>query len=211
MTNLLIYPFTHPPIHHIRPICHVCHACRTESFTSVQLLDEVNMCTMLRPGRHLVLPAGSIDRGQCGLVPIQGKVRHITSSGLQWNLEDSSLELGVFISVCNKIDQASYVINSDGGSGSSSDSSKVLLEKIAALVGSSAPITMSDLCCYSGSGECKDGKGTSKWCCLGRHSQNASYSSSSSSSSACSSSDVLGTGVYVHTTEPVLWTNTISL
>lgn len=99
---------------------------RNEYFISVQLVDDSNVCTLLSPGRHLILPVEGLDSGHCGLVPIKGKVDHITSRGLTWNLCDSSMELGVFISVCNIIEKASYISNSDVLLGGPADSNETV-------------------------------------------------------------------------------------
>lgn len=77
---------------------------RNSRFTSIQLLDDGNACTVLSAGSHLLLPTAGVDGPHCGLVPVQGPVAGVTTTGLQWNLADQRLEMGVFISVCNKID-----------------------------------------------------------------------------------------------------------
>ena len=79
---------------------------RHTRFTSIQLLDGENACTILSTGSHLLLPAEGLDGPHCGLVPVQGPVAGVTTSGLEWNLTDQRLEMGLFISVCNKIDPA---------------------------------------------------------------------------------------------------------
>eukprot|EP01065_Artemidia_motanka_P011110 TRINITY_DN15978_c0_g1_i1.p1 TRINITY_DN15978_c0_g1~~TRINITY_DN15978_c0_g1_i1.p1 ORF type:complete len:246 (+),score=63.43 TRINITY_DN15978_c0_g1_i1:59-796(+) len=63
--------------------------------------DEQLMC-LLAPGQH-ELRTPQLVGAHCGLVPIAGTCRSITTTGLQWNMESSSMRFGGLVSVCNKV------------------------------------------------------------------------------------------------------------
>ncbi len=62
---------------------------------------------LLEPGRLHRIRVAADDRvvmgPTCGLIPLGGKVRSVTTTGLVWNLSDEPLEMGVRISTSNSL------------------------------------------------------------------------------------------------------------
>lgn len=81
-------------------------------FESIQLLNSSNSILLLSPGNHIILPITGLDGPHCGLIPLGRRVRSIQTSGLTWDV-DGELEMGVFISVCNRIPLTSYINYND--------------------------------------------------------------------------------------------------
>ncbi|KAJ1415672.1 thiamine pyrophosphokinase [Ochromonadaceae sp. CCMP2298] len=76
------------------------------AFSRVLLLSEDSCTSLLSPGLHCIRPVRSslVREGEtCGLLPIGGPVRSVTTCGLQWNLQAEALALGVRISSSNAI------------------------------------------------------------------------------------------------------------
>jgi len=60
------------------------------------------MC-LLRSGEHRLLVPRAELRPHCGLVPLGEPCKRISTKGLQWDMEDSSMEFGGDVSVCNRV------------------------------------------------------------------------------------------------------------
>lgn len=152
--------------------------CRSDRFISIQLVDEGNTCSLLGPGAHVLLPAAGVDGPHCGLVPLQGPARAVTTSGLRWNLSGQPLQMGVFVSVCNQLGPGAAV---------SAQPSPAVLEALRRLVRSRGALSLEEtLLPGGGYSHCLDDT------C---HSDGAPAP----------------TGVYVQTSDPLLWTNSITL
>lgn len=143
---------------------------RNQHFSSIQLVDDNNMCTVLGRGAHYFLPVTGVDGGHCGLVPVEGPVRMISTQGLVWNLHADRLQLGVFVSVCNKISEEAMYRGGDHDDIVTGRMSSVVTRSIA---------TANELCYFTESATCL---------------KEASLP-----------------GVFVCTTDPVIWTNSISI
>jgi thiamine pyrophosphokinase len=80
------------------------------AFSRVLLLSEDSCTSLLQPHiLHRIQPIrnASVREGDsCGLIPINGKVGSVTTSGLQWDLAGEALQLGVRISSSNSIPAA---------------------------------------------------------------------------------------------------------
>lgn len=85
-------------------------------FDRLVLLGSHACSFLLQPGyTHRIRPVHTLhlhhqpgtayatEGPTCGLIPIGGTVRSLTTTGLQWNLHQSSLQLGVLISSSNHI------------------------------------------------------------------------------------------------------------
>lgn len=86
------------------------------TFDRVVLLGDKSASYLLQPSvRHHIRCTNHTDSlGQskgcvvkegptCGLIPLGGRVNSITTTGLQWDLNESSLEMGVLVSSSNAI------------------------------------------------------------------------------------------------------------
>jgi thiamine pyrophosphokinase len=75
-------------------------------FAKLVFVDK-HGCTFLLESsiRNIIVPLRSdVYEGRyCGLLPLNGKVNSIRTSGLAWNLNDEPLELGVKISSSNQV------------------------------------------------------------------------------------------------------------
>jgi thiamine pyrophosphokinase len=78
-----------------------------EKFFSIILLNEISSIFLLQPGvLNRIRLSGSkcVENGPtCGLIPLAGPVRRVTTTGLVWNLFDEGLALGVRISSSNRV------------------------------------------------------------------------------------------------------------
>lgn len=78
-------------------------------FERLILLSFDSVTYLLEAGRrHVISPILSekLKEGDtCGLLPVGCKVYSITTSGLEWNLNDESLEMGKRISSSNRLGQ----------------------------------------------------------------------------------------------------------
>eukprot|EP00471_Norrisiella_sphaerica_P006904 CAMPEP_0184486954 /NCGR_PEP_ID=MMETSP0113_2-20130426/8816_1 /TAXON_ID=91329 /ORGANISM="Norrisiella sphaerica, Strain BC52" /LENGTH=330 /DNA_ID=CAMNT_0026869045 /DNA_START=282 /DNA_END=1274 /DNA_ORIENTATION=+ len=73
-------------------------------FEEVVLVGESSLVQVLRPGYH----SFKIDKENlgpnCGIIPVNGKVSRIDTTGLKWNLEGQSLAFGSLVSTSNVLD-----------------------------------------------------------------------------------------------------------
>lgn len=75
-----------------------------DDFDRIILIDEQNISFLLLPGyQHIIKLVNNIEGPNCGLIPIGNKVNNINTKGLQWNLNNESLEFGTRISTSNRI------------------------------------------------------------------------------------------------------------
>jgi thiamine pyrophosphokinase len=78
-----------------------------ERFFSIILFGESNSIFLLQPEiLHRIRLFGyeGVENGpSCGLIPLAGPVRRVSTSGLVWNLFDEGLALGVRISTSNRL------------------------------------------------------------------------------------------------------------
>ena len=82
---------------------------RSLAFNQIKMLSDDNCVEVLQPGFHLLLPIRGLDGPHCGLIPLAGPVRSVSSSGLTWNVSESRMEMGVFVSVCNLLLPSAYL------------------------------------------------------------------------------------------------------
>jgi len=72
----------------------------------VVLLSEGNMAELLLPGRHVIYCHPQLEGigSHCGLLPVGGAARSVSTTGLKWNLDGQSMRFGGLVSSSNIID-----------------------------------------------------------------------------------------------------------
>jgi thiamine pyrophosphokinase len=72
---------------------------------TLALLSDGSRVRLLPAGASMLRTAGPERRGdKCGLVPLGGPVRRVTTRGLRWDLAGQALQLGRLVSTCNVIE-----------------------------------------------------------------------------------------------------------
>ncbi|KAF8821298.1 thiamine pyrophosphokinase, catalytic domain-containing protein [Cardiosporidium cionae] len=69
----------------------------------VFVIGENNLCFLLPPGRNIVRFPTNFTTKYCGLLPLGGSCRWVTTSGLRWNMYRQKLDMSVLISSSNEI------------------------------------------------------------------------------------------------------------
>jgi len=72
-------------------------------FERLLLLSEQNLGFLLSPGRHRVVPNTLVEGPTCGLLPVGGACRGVTTRGLKWDLKDQVLRFGGLVSSSNRL------------------------------------------------------------------------------------------------------------
>ncbi|PIK50419.1 putative thiamine pyrophosphokinase 1 [Apostichopus japonicus] len=67
----------------------------------VYLIGDDNIACLLRPGNYAIEVDTGLEEGWCSLIPIGGKCKHITTTGLKYNLENQGMQFGALISTSN--------------------------------------------------------------------------------------------------------------
>jgi hypothetical protein len=133
----------------------------------------------------MLIPVRGLEGPHCGLVPLAGPVRSLTTSGLRWNVSDSRMEMGVFVSVCNQLlpsafsDVTTFSTSSISGEDSTT---RVFPSEILRIINSDKDSIVDDVC------KCK--------------------ATSSFANCLCEYSSF---GVRIATSDPILWTCEISM
>ena len=86
---------------------------RKSAFDRIVLLSSSNVAFLLEPGDHqlnLILP---IEGESCGLIPLNGPCKSITTSGLEWNLSNSRMEFGGLVSTSNRLRLGENIVSVD--------------------------------------------------------------------------------------------------
>lgn len=81
----------------------------------IQIASD-SLTWLLKPGFHRIRIPNELllENNWCGLLPIGKPVQHISTTGLKWNLDDSSLQFGGLISTSNTYDKCPEVtVNTD--------------------------------------------------------------------------------------------------
>jgi len=95
----------------------VCKYPRDHAFPRIVLLGNGNLAFLLSRGRHRFVAAAA-EGPTCGLIPLNGPCRSVTTTGLKWNLSNGTLEMASFISTSN-----SLVLKSTGDADASEEPS----------------------------------------------------------------------------------------
>lgn len=67
----------------------------------IHLVSEDSLVFLLQSGHHIIKVDTGYEEGHCGLVPVGLPCKSCTTTGLEWNLEQSSMEMGKLISTSN--------------------------------------------------------------------------------------------------------------
>ncbi|KAL5475900.1 hypothetical protein EMCRGX_G025778 [Ephydatia muelleri] len=67
----------------------------------IYLLSENSLVFLLQSGFHIIKVDTGFEEGHCGLVPVGLACKSCSTTGLVWNLEHSSMEMGKLTSTCN--------------------------------------------------------------------------------------------------------------
>eukprot|EP00743_Colponemidia_sp_Colp-15_P011431 GILK01012755.1.p1 GENE.GILK01012755.1~~GILK01012755.1.p1 ORF type:complete len:249 (+),score=29.53 GILK01012755.1:84-830(+) len=71
-------------------------------FKRIVLVSNESLAFMLEPGSHIIHKSQlELNKG-CALVPVGGECKSITTSGLRWNLDNSTLRFGGLVSTSNE-------------------------------------------------------------------------------------------------------------
>uniref|UniRef100_A0A8C4QN81 Thiamine pyrophosphokinase n=1 Tax=Eptatretus burgeri TaxID=7764 RepID=A0A8C4QN81_EPTBU len=89
----------------IETLCHM----QTADAPPIIVIQQNSLACLLLPGSHTLSVNTGIEKGWCGLIPIDGSCDHVTTSGLKWNLVDQRLQFGVLVSTSNTLDGSGIV------------------------------------------------------------------------------------------------------
>nr|CCA24794.1 thiamin pyrophosphokinase putative [Albugo laibachii Nc14] len=83
-------------------------------FQEMCLISEATTARLLLGGSHEIEPNLEFETGVCGIIPLGGMCRKLTTEGLQWDLNEQSSRFGELVSTSNFIKQKRVLIrNSD--------------------------------------------------------------------------------------------------
>jgi len=81
-------------------------------FGNVAWVSETHTARVLGPGKHeLIVDHGIAVPHSCGLVPLGGPVRCVTTDGLVWDMHDASMSFGGLVSACNRIKKGTSAVS----------------------------------------------------------------------------------------------------
>jgi len=76
----------------------------TPEFNRLILFGHESTATLLFPGRHVLFPDLDYEGPICGLIPVGGICRRVTTKGLRWNLTEDRLSFGGLVSTSNMME-----------------------------------------------------------------------------------------------------------
>jgi len=83
----------------------------TRRFERMVIFNQFSSAFLLLPCYlHEIVPVDGIEGPVCGLLPLGAAVNSISTEGLQWNLENDSLEMGKFVSSSNRLAEGAQVV-----------------------------------------------------------------------------------------------------
>ena len=72
--------------------------------TTITMYTEETCAMLLEPGiLHKIHRNSNIEGPHCGLIPIGQRCEFVKTNGLEWNLDNNSLEFGGLVSTSNRI------------------------------------------------------------------------------------------------------------
>lgn len=80
----------------------------------IVLIDTHNVVFLLKKGiQHLIIPNLEWEGPHCGLIPIGESSKSSTTTGLQWNLNNTPMQFGALVSTSNRISSSQIFVKSD--------------------------------------------------------------------------------------------------
>ncbi|CAH1763487.1 5363_t:CDS:2 [Entrophospora sp. SA101] len=79
----------------------------------IYLLSNENIIFLLDKGKHQLFCDKNIEGPTCGLLPIGVEAAVITTTGLKWNLENTSTSFGKLVSTSNHLEDDIITIETD--------------------------------------------------------------------------------------------------
>ncbi|KAF0498708.1 thiamine pyrophosphokinase [Gigaspora margarita] len=79
----------------------------------IYLLSDQNMTILLDKGKHQIHCNQAIEGPSCGIIPIGIERAIVTTTGLEWNLTNSSTSFGEMISTSNHLTNDIVMIETD--------------------------------------------------------------------------------------------------
>ncbi|XP_012230818.2 thiamine pyrophosphokinase 1 isoform X2 [Linepithema humile] len=83
--------------------------------TKVIQVASNSLTWLLKPGLHNIRIPEILVRGQswCGLLPFGSSVNHVSTTGLKWNLNDTTMHFGGLVSTSNTYNKTEVTVNTD--------------------------------------------------------------------------------------------------
>ncbi|KAG9416234.1 cAMP-dependent protein kinase subunit [Aphanomyces cochlioides] len=72
-------------------------------FDRMTLVSDSTSATLLVPGKHSIRPNFTVEGRTCGLIPIGGPCKSLTTNGLKWNLTNHETFFGGLVSTSNHV------------------------------------------------------------------------------------------------------------
>ncbi|CAM9946902.1 unnamed protein product [Phaeothamnion confervicola] len=82
-------------------------------FGRLVLVGGGNLAFLLSPGAHHIVPDTRFEGPTCGLLPIGGPCRQVTTKGLRWDLDGATLEFGALVSSSNSVAAETVSVTTD--------------------------------------------------------------------------------------------------
>jgi thiamine pyrophosphokinase len=82
-------------------------------FRRLVLLSKGNSIELLGPGKHVIHCHSILEAGDdvyCGLLPMLGSVRDVTTTGLKWNLTNQTMKFGGLVSTSNGVTSGTVTV-----------------------------------------------------------------------------------------------------
>jgi len=79
----------------------------------IYLLSKGSLTWLLKAGSHKISIEETVMTLTCGLIPMGDPCEHVTTTGLQWNLNDQALKFGSLISTSNTYAEKTVTISTD--------------------------------------------------------------------------------------------------
>lgn len=80
------------------------------AFRRVVLLGPESLVFLLPPGKHRIHVDRTLEGPVCGLIPMAGPCRSVTTRGLRWDLNGQALALGGLVSTSNEVLEDAKVV-----------------------------------------------------------------------------------------------------